>query len=160
MYERVQEPVNLGLGDKLFQGDGFRPGDLVWVLVADSGTMPAQQPLSSQEQWDCAMDMDMKDANTPKTDAQCQEQASEEYLPTMDAGPAFTAACDAIRGKGAAASATAICRCIVQSCFLDSGCTAHSKASSEEQADQALNSPSGAIQATIWYTTWIVRDSN
>lgn len=136
----LQEPVNLGPQDRMFQGDAFRPGDLVWVVVADQVGESAEQGLEA----DCVTATDAMTA--PDAQAQQREQNSEERVPTMDAGPAFAAACTAIRAVGGAVRATTICGCLVQSCFLDSGCTATRcpESSPEQQAEEALDT-SGAF---------------
>lgn len=140
----------------MFQGEGFRPGDLVWVVVSDSASVPAQNPQQAPAVAGCS-DSAMTDTTTPETapvtQAQHIRQHSEQHVPTMDAGPAFTAACAAIKTQKTAASAAAICRCIVHSCFLDSGCTPKNcQDSPEQQAEAALLSTSGMLQATLCNT--------
>lgn len=144
----VQEPVNLGADERMFQGDGFRPGDLVWVVVSDPDRLQAQpplQPAAEQAHTDTVMETpEIPPTAVPPTQPQGSEPDSEPHVPTMDAGPAFEAACMAIRAAGTSASATTICRCIVQSCFWDSGCTAtRCQHSHEQQADAAMHGTSG-----------------
>ena len=137
----MQEPVSLGPQDCMFQGDAFRPGDLVWVLLSNPEGVTSQQQQSAAAAVPVDRDSCMAEEGAPEAappiQAQQHQQGSEQHVPTMDAGPAFTAACAAIVADGAKANATASCGCIVQSCFLDSGCTA--KLYQDFPGQQAVN---------------------
>lgn len=151
----MQEPVSLGPQERMFQGDAFRPGDLVWVVLSNPEDVAAQQQRSTAAVAvvsDTIMSDEAAPEAAPPAQSQRIQQSTDQHIPSMDAGPAFTAACAAIWAKGDAANAAAICRCIVQSFFLDSGCTATCcQDSPEQQAEAALHSTSGPPRESELY---------
>jgi hypothetical protein len=164
-----QDPIQLALEAMMFQGDGFRPGDLVWVVLSDTNNDSAAPAVAARHSSDCVMaDAEATAAPaTPEAVAQdsrvCEPSAAPESLgkeqqeqqaSTMDAGLAMKAACAAIEARGSGANATGVCSCIVHMCFLDSGCTPiGSMDSLEQQAEATLDSVSGMLMSCICITS-------